>query len=46
MNIGKEYNVFSGGRIESFDNDNILFSIGFSYVKNSAQKKIVYWEKL
>ena len=35
----KEYNVFSGGRIESFDNDNILFSIGFSYVKNSAQKK-------
>jgi len=33
-----KYNVFSGGRIEKFDNENILFSIGFSYVKNAAQQ--------
>lgn len=33
-----KYNVFSGGRIEKFDNENILFSIGFSYVKNAAQE--------
>ena len=34
-----DYNVFSGGRIEDFTNDNILFAIGFSYVKNAAQDK-------
>ena len=34
----QEYNVFSGGRIEKFDNESILFSIGFSYVKNAAQQ--------
>ena len=33
----QEYNVFSGGRIDSFDEENIIFSTGFSYVKNSAQ---------
>jgi len=33
-----KYNVFSGGRIERFDNENILFSIGYSYVKNAAQE--------
>lgn len=35
----QEYNVFSGGRIESYKNNKILFSIGFSYVKSAAQDK-------
>lgn len=33
-----KYNVFSGGRIEKLDDENILFSIGYSYVKNAAQE--------
>ena len=33
----ENYNVFSGGRIERFDKDNILFSIGYSNQKNVAQ---------
>jgi len=35
----QEYNVFSGGRIESFKDDKILFSIGYSAVKLAAQNK-------
>ncbi len=34
-----EYNVFSGGRIESFKDNRILFSIGYSNVKGAAQNK-------
>ena len=34
-----EYNVFSGGRIETYKDNKILFSIGFSYVKSAAQNK-------
>ncbi len=34
-----EYNVFSGGRIDNFDDDSILFSTGFAYIKNAAQDK-------
>jgi len=34
-----DYNVFSGGRIEDYTKNNILFAIGFSYVKNAAQDK-------
>jgi len=33
------YNVYSGGRIEKFKNNKILFSIGYSYVKGAAQDK-------
>ena len=33
------YNVFSGGRIETFKKNKILFSIGFANVKNAAQNK-------
>jgi len=33
------YNVFSGGRIETYEDNKILFSIGFSHVKSAAQKK-------
>jgi len=35
----QEYNVFSGGRIERFKDNKILFSIGYSYVKLAAQDK-------
>ncbi len=35
----KQYNVFSGGRIENFIDNNILFAIGYSDVKNAAQDK-------
>lgn len=35
----KDYNVFSGGRIESFKNNKILFSIGYSNLDNVAQEK-------
>ena len=35
----KEYSVFSGGRIESYKNNKILFSIGFFYVYTAAQNK-------
>ena len=34
----QRYNVFSGGRIESYKNNKILFSIGYSYVDEVAQK--------
>ena len=34
----KNYNVFSGGRIEKFDDENILFSVGFANVKDVAQE--------
>lgn len=33
----KDYNVFSGGRIEKFKEGNILFSIGYSGIPNAAQ---------
>ncbi len=33
------YNVFSGGRLEKYKENEILFSIGFSGVKNAAQNK-------
>ena len=33
------YNVFSGGRIETYKNNKILFSIGFSKKKKVAQNK-------
>ena len=32
-----DYNVFSGGRIEKFKDNKILFSTGYADVKNSAQ---------
>tara|TARA_B100000780_G_scaffold277047_1_gene246905 strand:- start:78 stop:1421 length:1344 start_codon:yes stop_codon:yes gene_type:complete len=35
----KEVNVFSGGRIEKFKDNKILYSIGYSYVKGAAQDK-------
>ena len=35
----QEYNVFSGGRIEGFKDNKILFSTGYSYVKLAAQDK-------
>ena len=31
------YNVFSGGRFSTYKEDKILFSIGFSYIKNAAE---------
>lgn len=34
----EQYNVFSGGRIEKFDDENILFSVGFSAAKDVAQE--------
>tara|TARA_B110000967_G_scaffold12016_1_gene11796 strand:- start:610 stop:1956 length:1347 start_codon:yes stop_codon:yes gene_type:complete len=34
-----KYNVFSGGRIETYKDNKILFSIGFAYVKSAAQNK-------
>ena len=33
------YNVFSGGRIETYKDNKILFSIGFSAIKSVAQNK-------
>mgnify|MGYP006142272987 FL=1 len=33
----KDYNVFSGGRIEKFKEGNILFSIGYAGILNVAQ---------
>jgi len=33
------YNVFSGGRIETYKDNKILFSAGFSNVKSAAQNK-------
>ena len=33
------YNVFSGGRLEKFKDNKILFSTGYSYVKLAAQDK-------
>ena len=33
----EKYNVFSGGRIEKFKDENILFSIGYSGAPNVAQ---------
>lgn len=47
----KNYNVFSGGRLESFDKNRILFSIGFSknyeapQDKNSLLGKIISIDK-
>jgi glucose/arabinose dehydrogenase len=35
----QEYNVFSGGRIEGFKDNKILFSTGYSHVKLAAQDK-------
>jgi glucose/arabinose dehydrogenase len=35
----QKYNVFSGGRIETYKNNKILFSIGFSSDKSAAQNK-------
>ncbi len=34
-----EYNVFSGGRIEDYKDNQILFSIGYSNVKDVAQNE-------
>jgi glucose/arabinose dehydrogenase len=34
-----EYNVFSGGRIETYKDNKILFSIGYSNVQSAAQNK-------
>jgi len=34
-----EYNVFSGGRIETYKDNKILFSIGYSHTKSAAQNK-------
>jgi glucose/arabinose dehydrogenase len=42
----QEYNVFSGGRIESFKDNKILFSIGYSYVKLAAQDKNSFLGKI
>jgi len=35
----KEYNVFTGGRLEKFTKDKILFSIGFSKIYEAPQNK-------
>ena len=35
----EKYNVFSGGRIETYKDNKILFSIGYSDIKSAAQKK-------
>jgi len=40
------YNVFSGGRIETYKNNKILFSIGFSHVKSAAQNKDSFLGKI
>ena len=34
----KKYNVFSGGRIEKFQNDSILFAIGYAHKKDVSQQ--------
>lgn len=34
----KNYNVFSGGRIEKFNGDNILFAIGYAHKKDVSQE--------
>ena len=38
-NFGKKYNVFSGGRLEKFKDDKILFSIGFAKDYKAPQDK-------
>ena len=40
------YNVYSGGRIETFKDNKILFSIGYSDVKNAAQDKKSFLGKI
>ena len=35
----QDYNVFSGGRIDTYDNNNIVFAIGYSNVNKVAQEK-------
>ena len=35
----QNFNVFSGGRIEKFRDNKILFSTGFANIKNIAQDK-------
>lgn len=35
----QNYNVFSGGRIETYKDNQILFSIGYSSIKSAAQDK-------
>ena len=35
----KDYNVFSGGRLEKYKDDKILFSIGYSGIDSVAQNK-------
>jgi len=40
------YNVFSGGRIETYKDNKILFSIGFSGVKSAAQDKNSFLGKI
>ena len=35
----QDYNVFSGGRIDTYDDNNIIFAIGYSNVNNVAQEK-------
>jgi len=41
-----EYNVFSGGRIETYKDNKILFSIGYSAVKSVAQNKDILLGKI
>ena len=40
------YNVFSGGRLEKFRDNKILFSIGYSYIKLAAQNKNSFLGKI
>ena len=40
------YNVFSGGRLEKFLNNKILFTIGFAYQFNKSQKKDSFLGKI
>ena len=41
-----KYNVVSGGRIETYKDNKILFSIGFAYVKSAAQNKNSFLGKI
>ena len=40
------YNVFSGGRLERFSENKILFTIGFSYQFNKSQQKSSFLGKI
>ena len=45
-NFWKKYNVFSGGRLEKFKDDKILFSIGFAKDYKAPQDKQSFLGKI